>query len=74
MRCRFFPSDTAYRELLIAEGFDVERCELVYRPTLLPTDVMGWLQTFCNSFMELVPLDRRQHVRNANRSPTEMYL
>ena len=64
---RFFPSNVVYRELLVAEGFQVERCELVYRPTLLPTDVMGWLETFCTSFLELVPVEQRQMVCNTTR-------
>ena len=62
---RYFPSDTAYRELLVAEGFDVESCALVYRPTVLPTDVMGWLQTFCTSFLDLVPEQRRDQVHTS---------
>jgi len=61
---RYFPSDTAYRELLEAEGFDVESCMLVYRPTTLPTNVVGWLETFCTSFMDLVPEQRRQQVEH----------
>ena len=61
---RYFPSDTAYRELLEAEGFEVESCVLVYRPTTLPTNVLGWLETFCTSFTDLVPEQRRRQVQH----------
>ncbi|GAA5830504.1 hypothetical protein JCM3766R1_002744 [Sporobolomyces carnicolor] len=47
----FFPTPDHYRELLERAGFDVETCELVPRPTPLPTGLKGWLETFAFSFL-----------------------
>lgn len=45
----FFPTATAYSALLAAHGFTVTHCSLVPRPTALPTNLRGWLQTFARS-------------------------
>jgi SAM-dependent methyltransferase len=51
----YFPTAAAYRRLLEAGGFAVETIALHSRPTLLPTDMAGWLRTFANPFF--APLD-----------------
>ncbi len=51
----YFPSPAAYRALLEAAGFVVERIELVTRPTVLPTDMRGWLATFGDAFLMALP-------------------
>ena len=51
----YFPTPEVYRALLEAEGFRVNYIELIPRPTLLPTDILGWLATFANSFTKLLP-------------------
>jgi hypothetical protein len=43
----YYPTATAYRKLLESHGFTVESCTLVPRPTPLPTNLVGWLRTFC---------------------------
>lgn len=51
----YFPSPAAYRSLLEAAGFVVERIEAVTRPTVLPTDMRGWLATFGDPFLTALP-------------------
>lgn len=46
----FYPTANEYQALLEAQGFEVERIELVPRPTRLPTGMHGWLQTFRQPF------------------------
>lgn len=50
-----FPSDTDYRARLERRGFAVREIRLFPRPTPLPGDVRGWLETFCQSFTKLLP-------------------
>ena len=47
----YFPSVAAYRELLEAAGFRIQSIKLIPRPTPLPGDVMGWLETFSGAFV-----------------------
>ena len=44
--CWFFPTCDEYSDLLVQSGFTVRRIELIPRPTVLPTDIAGWLLTF----------------------------
>jgi trans-aconitate methyltransferase len=46
----YFPTDEEYRALLAARGFVVDKSTLFARPTLLPGDVVGWLETFAQPF------------------------
>jgi SAM-dependent methyltransferase len=46
----YFPTDEEYRALLAARGFAVNTSTLFPRPTPLPGDVVGWLETFAQSF------------------------
>lgn len=56
----YFPSIDAYRARLEAHGFDVQSIDLIPRPTLLPTDMQGWLQTMTGPFFAaLAPEDRQ---------------
>lgn len=47
-----FPTAAACSERLRRHGFEVEYVELFPRPTPLPTDMRGWLETFANPFLE----------------------
>ncbi len=49
----FYPTVDEYREKLERGGFQVDRAVLIPRPTLLPTGMEGWLQTFANPFFAL---------------------
>lgn len=51
----FFPSAHEYRLLLEENGFHVERCVVIPRPTLLPHTVREWLQTFGLCFLSALP-------------------
>lgn len=51
----FFPEPEAYRALLEARGFVVERLESFPRPTPLPGDVGAWLETFAQTHLAIVP-------------------
>ncbi|MCB1715464.1 MAG: methyltransferase domain-containing protein [Candidatus Competibacteraceae bacterium] len=46
----YFPSDQDYRQKLEQHGFTVQDIQLIPRPTPLPTDMAGWLDTFTESF------------------------
>ncbi len=46
----YFPTDAEYRGRLEAHGFRVDSIRLIPRPTPLPGDITGWLQTFAESF------------------------
>lgn len=47
----FFPTVEDYGRRLEARGFRVGSAELIPRPTPLPADIEGWLDTFAGSFL-----------------------
>ena len=51
----YFPTVDDYRARLERGGFTVDYIELIPRPTPLPTDMAGWLQTFANPFVADLP-------------------
>jgi trans-aconitate methyltransferase len=55
----FFPRAEEYRELLEAGGFDVITIDLFPRPTLLPGNVGGWLETFAQPYTSVLPANDR---------------
>jgi SAM-dependent methyltransferase len=55
----YFPSDSEYRPLLGAHGFAVSYIALIPRPTPLPGDVTGWLETFAEGFISKLPVGER---------------
>jgi SAM-dependent methyltransferase len=55
----YFPTVEEYRLVLEAAGFLVERIELIPRPTPLPTDMEGWLDTFAEPFLKRLPQAER---------------
>lgn len=55
----FFPTDAEYRVLLEARGFVVRSIALIPRPTPLPGDMAGWLETFAENFIRQVPAAER---------------
>jgi trans-aconitate methyltransferase len=50
----FFPTQTEYRGLLDKNGFVVKQISLHARPTPLPDDIMGWLETFAGTFVSAI--------------------
>ncbi|WP_297903988.1 class I SAM-dependent methyltransferase [Metallibacterium sp.] len=55
----FFPHPEEYKRLLEASGFEIKTLELIPRPTLLPGDVSGWLQTFAQPYISVLPAAQR---------------
>ncbi|MDO9281037.1 MAG: methyltransferase domain-containing protein [Methylotenera sp.] len=55
----YFPHPQEYTSLLEAKGFKVEQMELIPRPTPLPGNVTGWLETFAQSYTAALPVDER---------------
>lgn len=67
----YFPTPEDYRARLERRGFVVRSIALVPRPTPLPGDIDGWLETFAGSFTACVPVAGRaaflREVREALR-------
>lgn len=55
----YFPKPDEYRERLERAGFRVDYIALIPRPTLLPTGMRGWLETFAIPFAKVVPEGER---------------
>jgi trans-aconitate methyltransferase len=51
----YFPSASEYRQRLASHGFMVTALRTFARPTLLPSDLCGWLQTFAHPFLRELP-------------------
>jgi len=51
----YFPAPEEYRGRLEARGFVVRSIALIPRPTMLPGDIAGWLDTFAEPFLTAVP-------------------
>lgn len=65
----FFPSTTWMSAALETAGFEVEKCETEYRPSLLTADkedgsggIMGWARLMCAQFLEAAPEERREAI------------
>lgn len=56
----FFPSPEEYRRLLESEGFTIRLLARLPRPTLLPTGVEAWLETFAQPFTAAFAPDERR--------------
>jgi trans-aconitate methyltransferase len=63
----YFPTDAEYRRLLEARGFSVSFIALIPRPTPLPGDILGWLETFAGTFCSALPESQRQSYLTAVR-------
>jgi SAM-dependent methyltransferase len=55
----YFPTADDYGARLRARGFEVRSIALFPRPTPLPGDVTGWLETFAESFTSALPVSSR---------------
>ncbi len=60
----YFPTVDDYRARLEQCGFAVEYIELIPRPTLLPTNMAGWLETFTGLFFRQLPAEERLAARD----------
>ena len=59
----FFPTPAEYRAKLEAAGFTVRTIELIPRPTPLPTDIAGWLDTFGENYFRAAPEGEAENVK-----------
>jgi trans-aconitate methyltransferase len=59
----YFPTAEAYAAKLEAHGFALDQIHLIPRPTLLQTDMAGWLDTFAESFFGRLPAEQREEAR-----------
>ena len=55
----FFPTPGDYASRLERGGFRVDSVMLFPRPTPLPGDILGWLETFSESFTSALPAEER---------------
>jgi hypothetical protein len=55
----YFPTPGDYATRLERAGFRVDSIALIPRPTPLPGDILGWLETFGESFTRTLPEDLR---------------
>ena len=55
----YFPTVEDYRRRLEARGFQVTWIALIPRPTPLPGDVTGWLETFALNFSSALTVEDR---------------
>lgn len=55
----YFASDAEYRNKLEAQGFIVNSIALIPRPTPLPGNITGWLETFAQSFTAALSISER---------------
>jgi trans-aconitate methyltransferase len=56
----YFPRSEEYRKLLEIRGFKVRSIDLIPRPTALPGDVGGWLNTFAHPYTSRLPVAEQQ--------------
>ncbi len=67
----FFPTAEEYSALLRNQGFEIDSIAIFPRPTPLPGDIQGWLETFAQPFLQALPEEAqsvyieevREHVR-----------
>jgi len=55
----YFPSPEEYKIRLATQGFRVKTIDLIPRPTPLPGEMLGWLETFTESFTTILPVVER---------------
>jgi len=56
----YFPTVNDYAARLARQGFAIRSIALIDRPTPLPGDVTGWLDTFAESFSAALPANERR--------------
>ncbi len=58
----FFPTPDAYRAMLEQAGFTVDSIASFERPTRIDSDILGWLETFAETFLSRVDSGERANV------------
>src|SRR5262245_72873 len=70
----YFPTPGDYATRLERAGFRVDSIALIPRPTPLPGDVIGWLETFAQSFLQGLSGDARAEYLQEVRAALEPQL
>ena len=70
----YFPTPGDYATRLERAGFRVDNIALIPRPTPLPGDIIGWLETFAQSFLEGFPSAAREEYLQEVRAALEPQL
>ena len=70
----YFPTPEDYATRLERAGFRVESIALIPRPTPLPGDVIGWLETFAHSFLHGLSKTAREEYLQEVRAALEPQL
>ena len=58
----YFSSVEEYRQFLEEAGFQVPVIQLIPRPTVLPGELRGWLETFAGSFLNTATKEREEMI------------
>jgi hypothetical protein len=56
----YFPTTEDYGSRLARAGFRVEYIEIIPRPTPLPGDITGFIETFGRTFTSVLPAEERK--------------
>jgi len=70
----YFPTPADYAARLERAGFRVDSIALIPRPTPLPGDLIGWLETFAQSFLHGLPSAAREEYLQEVRATLEPQL
>jgi trans-aconitate methyltransferase len=70
----YFPTPDDYAARLARAGFRVDTIALIPRPTPLPGDVIGWLETFAHSFLHGLSNPAREEYLQEVRTTLEPQL
>jgi trans-aconitate methyltransferase len=70
----YFPTPGDYATRLERAGFRVDSIALIPRPTCLPGDLTGWLETFAQSFLQALPGGARSEYLQEVRAVLEPQL
>ena len=62
----YFPKDTDYKQMLEANGFDVEYIELIPRPTKVD-DIANWLDVFANGIVSHLTKEQQRRFKQEVR-------
>jgi trans-aconitate methyltransferase len=70
----YFPTPGDYATRLERAGFCVKTIGLIPRPTPLPGDIIGWLETFAQCFLQALPGGAREEYLQEVRATLEPQL
>jgi hypothetical protein len=70
----YFPTPDDYATRLERAGFHVDSIALIPRPTPLPGDVIDWIETFAQSFLQGLPAVARAEYLQEVRAVLEPQL